>query len=687
MQKLTITIFLALFFSNNMWAKDYIAEAVIVRGNITVLELGELQAKKVTKGTRFKKDASILTGKRSFIRVRYLDKSTVSLGPNGKMVINQIGKKGVGLISLIKGKLRSKVIKKNQKIVKEKKSHLLLIKTKTASLGVRGTDFQVIYNKTNNATSLLTYEGEVQMAKNERLKSRPSFKTKKDSDILLEQQKKMEKVLQSKKSVIVRQGQFSGVTPKLKKTSLPVKISPKQFTVLYKNDELKEASDLKEIRPDKLLAQADQNAPLEGVNDIKTGNYAPRSGGFLDLETGLYVAPGKKSQLNKDLGVYEDKNIGNLSLKTGEYIPPKGLKLDAQKGFVPDETLTDPKDIKGREEVIKNLNEDLQTQKDIQIEKVKPKSKIRKNPTATQKERPKNYKLHPNLTPKKGDYLSKTSMAFKNFNEESNVGGLKNYEVNIKGLGLEVDLSYGLTSKIVIGVKSQFLQHMSSDISFGLYSNLSGQGMALNYKSGLEAPVIGLIYKRPRDFFFASFRPKVSNGLGLAIDSSGKIIQEGDIVSKRNQMLLGYKKTWDKLDKFYSFLFQLEYLGQQIKEVDSSSFVHAIDGSKTSFRLGFEAQYDLSQNMALRGELGFQMVGKSNKRTSSNFVSMIDPGPVFDQKVSLYFQKRDNVFGFFLKNMTVVSESEDSSPTYKTKIQTSSIGLEYVKELSFSKGQ
>ena len=117
-KKLTITIFLAFFFSHDLWAKGHIAEAVIVRGNVTVLELGELQAKKVTKGTRFKKDASILTGKRSFIRVQYLDKSTVSLGPKGKMAINQIGKKGVGLISLIKGKLRSKVIKKNQKIVK-----------------------------------------------------------------------------------------------------------------------------------------------------------------------------------------------------------------------------------------------------------------------------------------------------------------------------------------------------------------------------------------------------------------------------------------------------------------------------------------------------------------------------------------------------------------------------------------
>ena len=215
---------------------------------------------------------------------------------------------------------------------------------------------------------------------------------------------------------------FSGVTPKLKKTSLPVKISPKQLTVLYKNDELKEAFELKETKTDELLAQADQNAPLEGVNNLKTGDYAPRSGGFLDLETGLYVAPGKKSQFNKNLGVYEDKNIGNLSPKTGEYIPPKGLKLDAQKGFVPDDTVTDPNEIKEREEAIRNLNEELKTQNDIEINKEELKVEIKKVPIAIKRERPKGYNLHPNLTPKKGTFLVKTSASWNKLKNESFCG-------------------------------------------------------------------------------------------------------------------------------------------------------------------------------------------------------------------------------------------------------------------------
>ena len=82
------------------------------------------------------------------------------------MVVNQVGKRKTGLISLIKGKLRTKVIKKGTKLTKDKSSHSLFIKTNTASLGVRGTDFQVVYNAKNKVTSLLTYEGEVQISKN-----------------------------------------------------------------------------------------------------------------------------------------------------------------------------------------------------------------------------------------------------------------------------------------------------------------------------------------------------------------------------------------------------------------------------------------------------------------------------------------------------------------------------------------
>ena len=100
MNKCLFLTFLLLLGSPKIWSSETIAEAVIVRGKVTVLELGELQAKVVKKGTKFKKDASILTGPRSFIRIKFKDQSLASLGTKSKMVVNQVGKKRTGLISL-----------------------------------------------------------------------------------------------------------------------------------------------------------------------------------------------------------------------------------------------------------------------------------------------------------------------------------------------------------------------------------------------------------------------------------------------------------------------------------------------------------------------------------------------------------------------------------------------------------
>lgn len=672
--KLTITIFLAFFLSHDLWAEGYIAEAVIVRGEVTVLELGELQAKNVKKGTRFKKDASILTGKRSFIRVQYLDKSTVSLGPKGKMVINIIKKKGVGLVSLIKGKLRSKVIKKNKKITKDKSSNLLYIKTKTASLGVRGTDFQVIYNKKNNGTSLLTYEGEVQISKNKKSENTLDYKNKTDSEILLDQEQKMESLLRSKESSTVPKGQFSGVTPKLKKTSLPVRISPQQFTLLYKNDELKEASELKKPVSDKLLAQADQRAPLEGVSNLKTGDYAPRAGGFLDLETGLYVAPSSKSKLNKELGVFEDKNIGKLSLKTGDYIPPKGLKLDAEKGFVPDEKILDPKESLEREEKIRELNQDLQVQKEIKSRPIPTKKEVSK------KKRVKTDLLHPNLSPKKGSYIFKSDVTAVSYSEKSDKGNNKDYDLTINGLRLALGIEYGLTQKVSMGIQSHVGIPLNSKLSFGTASMFNGKNIDLTFMAGIEVPTFSLRYNRPHDYFWTSFRPKLKNGKALIIDLNGKSLQKADLNEGREQFIMGYKKTWNRLDKFYSVLFQLEYLGQQIKEVDDQNYHHAIEGSKISYRTSFEAQMDISERMALRGELGLNMIEKANYRNGWGGSHMVDPELGLDQKISLHYQRKSNLFGLSISRSPVSFTYDGNDTITKTNIL---LGLEYTTGISF----
>ena len=118
----------------------FIAEVIIVRGRVTLMAPGLRSAVVVKKGKKLWRDSSILTGKNSFIRIKFLDGSLASLGPESKMVVNETGKTNVGLISLVKGKLRTK-------IEKGKNARPFFIKTRTAALGVRGTEFQTLYNK------------------------------------------------------------------------------------------------------------------------------------------------------------------------------------------------------------------------------------------------------------------------------------------------------------------------------------------------------------------------------------------------------------------------------------------------------------------------------------------------------------------------------------------------------------
>ncbi|MDC1175254.1 FecR domain-containing protein [Bacteriovoracaceae bacterium] len=220
------------------------------------------------------------------------------------------------------------------------------IKTRNAAMAVRGTEFQTVYNPEGNLTSLLTYKGEVAMVKMNDQENK-DYEVKRDerNNVKVKQKPRKEtdlkRIFKKKKSVVVKQGQFSGTVNKLDTVSLPVKINPVQLNLLYKNDGLEEKTSKRKAQIDPsdqrlAIKSFKQDAPLEGIVDKKKKIYAPKAGGFLDMSTGLYVAPSNVSKLNKKLGVYVDKDSGDINADSGEYIPPAGLKLDSEKGFVPD---------------------------------------------------------------------------------------------------------------------------------------------------------------------------------------------------------------------------------------------------------------------------------------------------------------------------------------------------------------
>jgi hypothetical protein len=348
----TLFLIFSLLFTIPAFARKHVAIVTKVRGKVTKLNPGAMRASKVKRGDRLFEDTSVVTGNRSFVRIEFLDKSRLSLGPKSKIVVTQIKKKEGSVISLLKGRTRTKVKPGNSK------KNKFFIKTRTAALGVRGTDFQTIYNPDNKVTNLLTYKGKVAMAnlkdpaipkaKKEVVLERDSKNrlkvTKEEVAKPLSESERLDLVLEKKKTVVVESGQFSGTLNKSKAVSQPVKINPQQLGILYSNENFIEktsqetqiAKDASSVKKFVKLKQADQKAPLEGYFDKVTGEYAPKSGGFIDVGTGLYVPPEKDAKFDEKNQVYVPKTIGKLEVETGGYVAPKGIKLDARKGFVVD---------------------------------------------------------------------------------------------------------------------------------------------------------------------------------------------------------------------------------------------------------------------------------------------------------------------------------------------------------------
>lgn len=345
-----LILFIGLLCSFSTQARKYVAIVTKVKGKVTKLNPGAMKANMVKRGDKLYEDTSLVTSKRSFVRIQFLDRSKISLGPNSKLVVTQFKKTKGNVISLLKGRVRTKVPPE-----KGRDKNKFFIKTRTAALGVRGTEFQTIYNPQNKVTNLLTFEGSVAMAN---IKDRNLDKTEKvvlkrnnENKVRVEKVEvskasddleKIDQVLEKKEVVVVKAGQFSGTLNKNKKVSRPVKINPQQLGVLYANENLIEkdaketvvAKDASSVKKYVKLQQAPQAAPPEGFYDKVTGDYAPKSGGFIDLNTGLYIAPEADAKFNEKEQVYVPKKIGKLDVETGEYVAPTGIKLDARKGFV-----------------------------------------------------------------------------------------------------------------------------------------------------------------------------------------------------------------------------------------------------------------------------------------------------------------------------------------------------------------
>lgn len=305
------------------------ATVVLMKGDVLKLLPGAKSPVGVKQGDRLTEGTLVSTKERSFAKLLFSDNSQMNVGPASQMKIEQYRKDQPGLIKLIDGSIRAKITKELVGPKTNEPKDKLLLRTKTAALGVRGTDFQVTYSDSNGATSLVTFESEVALAK---------FDGNQGGSPA-EIQAKMSEVLRSDTAVLVGEGQFSAASRTQENPSPAVKISPEQLESLKRNESMLPAAAggeasakpannyISPIPPGvdakKFAGAADVSKVLEKTlgkaaaaevvtkaaqvataaapaSESKSAKAqeapgAPLAGGYVDLSKGVYVAPDPKA--------------------------------------------------------------------------------------------------------------------------------------------------------------------------------------------------------------------------------------------------------------------------------------------------------------------------------------------------------------------------------------------------------
>nr|BDT28026.1 FecR family protein [Bacteriovorax sp. HI3] len=347
-----------LIIATNVMANENVAKVIIMRGMVKA-KLTDGSIIDVKADQSIPEGAVVQTADKSFVKLLFIDKSQMNLGPNSQMVINAFPKKEAGIITLVKGQIRSQVTKDYMEMEDKSKSKLY-IKTKTAAMGIRGTDFQVNFNPQNQNTSLITFEGKVAMAHIDRDQRDSKF-----------DQGNLERVVSSDKAVLVTKGQVSAVNLNVaERAMIPTKLGTKQIEALEKNETgLNEGSSHSEkqfrnpIPPgaegaafsnsasavDKEVAKlgVDVKASLpavshterpgssEGFFNVTTGEYKLPAGSVIDLNTVNIIPPPSNAPFDSNSGTYiVPETLGKIDKVTGEYKAPAGLELDPSGKFI-----------------------------------------------------------------------------------------------------------------------------------------------------------------------------------------------------------------------------------------------------------------------------------------------------------------------------------------------------------------
>lgn len=150
----------ALVISKNAFAStpSAVGRVVLSKGEVVVEREGVEEVLYLMEGDIVYERDYVITKSRSILKIKFQKNGNLTLGPNSKLRLESFKKNQPGLINLLKGKLRSQVIKDGT--LNEK----FLVKTSNTAMGIRGTDYEVEYKPVEGSTTLAVHNGLVAMS-------------------------------------------------------------------------------------------------------------------------------------------------------------------------------------------------------------------------------------------------------------------------------------------------------------------------------------------------------------------------------------------------------------------------------------------------------------------------------------------------------------------------------------------
>lgn len=330
----TFFLFLVLIalMTTSAWAQKKVAVVKLLKGEVDVLMMGKTLKLKTEDWVE--EGSVVKTGEKSFVKLMFIDKSQMNIGPSSEMKIEKFGDKDSGVIDLVKGKIRSQVTKDYLQMNKDKSK--LFIKTPNAVMGVRGTDFLISTN--GMTTSTVLFEGAVSFNK---LENRGEVNSNRLEEIV-------------DRGVNIQPGEFSVADQVHPLPTVPSVLNVGQREALEKNVNFDStrapgnssaATTEKSIVPPGLSGQTVSNDSSTLKTEIanaapaeppKTGDaqgfiagdsIKPTNGSFLHLDSGVIIAPPPGSVFDPNTNSYIPSGSAGTVSTSGDYVPPKNVEI------------------------------------------------------------------------------------------------------------------------------------------------------------------------------------------------------------------------------------------------------------------------------------------------------------------------------------------------------------------------